>query len=50
MFNYSSPIALIISQDDNGTEYIYGANYIQDDEIKKKFRNSETIFDIIENS
>ena len=26
-FNYSSPIALIISKDNNGTEYIYGANY-----------------------
>ena len=48
MFNYLFPIALIISKDDNGKEYIYGANYIQEEEIKKKFRNSETIFDIIE--
>ena len=46
MFNYTFPIALILLQDE-GKEYIYGIDYIEDENIKKEFRNSDKIFDII---
>ena len=48
-FNYTSPIALILLQED-GKEYIYGINYIEDENIKKEFKNSKAIFDIIDNN
>ena len=48
-FNYTSPIALILLQED-GKEYIYGINYIEDENIKKEFKNSKVIFDIIDNN
>ena len=48
-FKIMFPIGLNISLV-NGKEYIYGVNYIEDEDIKKSFRNYEDIFNIIDSN
>ena len=48
-FTIISPLQLIISHE-NGKEYLYGDILTEDEEIQKAFRNSDTLFNIIEDN